>query len=98
MLRHPGNESLPVGGDVVGPVIVARLLEGRSAIELLASKGCIKRGTLARRGLLVGQFAPRAYHLGMGGGAITLFHVRGIRIAVDWSWFIVLFIVIVFLS
>jgi Zn-dependent protease len=34
----------------------------------------------------------------MGGGSITLFHVRGIRIGVDWSWFIVLFLVIVFLS
>ncbi|MEK6276600.1 MAG: site-2 protease family protein [Actinomycetota bacterium] len=34
----------------------------------------------------------------MGGGSITLFHVRGIRISVDWSWFIVLFLVIVWLS
>ena len=34
----------------------------------------------------------------MGGGAITLFHVRGIRIAVDWSWLIVLFLVIFFLT
>jgi Zn-dependent protease len=34
----------------------------------------------------------------MLGGSITLFHVRGIRIAVDWSWFIVLFLVIFFLS
>ncbi|MGH2981223.1 MAG: site-2 protease family protein [Solirubrobacterales bacterium] len=34
----------------------------------------------------------------MGAGSITLFHVRGIRIAVDWSWFIVLFLVIFFLS
>jgi Zn-dependent protease len=33
-----------------------------------------------------------------GGKPITLFHVRGIRIAVDWSWFLVLFLVIVFLS
>ena len=30
-----------------------------------------------------------AYHGDMlGGGSITLFHVRGIRIAVDWSWFL----------
>jgi Zn-dependent protease len=34
----------------------------------------------------------------MGGGSITLFHVRGIRIAVDWSWFIVLFLVILWLT
>jgi Zn-dependent protease len=34
----------------------------------------------------------------MIGGSITLFHVRGIRIAVDWSWFLVLFLVIVWLS
>ncbi len=34
----------------------------------------------------------------LGGGSITLFHVRGIRIAVDWSWFIVLFLVIIWLS
>jgi Zn-dependent protease len=33
-----------------------------------------------------------------GGKPITLFHVRGIRIAVDWSWFLVLFLVIVYLS
>jgi Zn-dependent protease len=32
------------------------------------------------------------------GGTITLFHVRGIRIAVDWSWFFVLFLVIFWLS
>lgn len=34
----------------------------------------------------------------MFGGSITLFHVRGIRIAVDWSWFLVLFLVIFWLS
>ncbi len=33
-----------------------------------------------------------------GGNPITLFHVRGIRIAVDWSWFLVLFLVIFWLS
>jgi Zn-dependent protease len=33
-----------------------------------------------------------------GVGSITLFHVRGIRIAVDWSWFVVLFLIIVWLS
>ena len=31
-------------------------------------------------------------------GALTLFHVRGIRIAVDYSWFFVLFLVIIWLS
>jgi Zn-dependent protease len=40
-----------------------------------------------------------AYHGDMlGGRSITLFHVRGIRIAVDWSWFFVLFLVIFWLS
>ena len=34
----------------------------------------------------------------LGGRSITLFHVRGIRIAVDWSWFFVLFLVIFWLS
>jgi Zn-dependent protease len=34
----------------------------------------------------------------MGGKPITLFHVRGIRITVDWSWFLVLFLVIFWLS
>jgi Zn-dependent protease len=34
----------------------------------------------------------------LGGGSITLFHVRGIRVAVDWSWFFVLFLVIFWLS
>ncbi len=33
-----------------------------------------------------------------GGKPITLFHVRGIRITVDWSWFIVLFLVILWAS
>lgn len=33
-----------------------------------------------------------------GGSPITLFHVRGIRIAVDWSWFLILFLVIFWLS
>ena len=43
--------------------------------------------------------ALAAYHWPMlGGGSITLFHVRGIRIAVDWSWFLVLFIVIFWMS
>ena len=31
-------------------------------------------------------------------GALTLFHVRGIRIGVDFSWFIVLFLIILWLS
>jgi Zn-dependent protease len=31
-------------------------------------------------------------------GAVTLFHVRGIRIGVDYSWFFVLFLVILWLS
>ena len=35
--------------------------------------------------------------MGLRGG-LTLFHIRGIRIAVDWSWFIVLFLAIFFLS
>jgi Zn-dependent protease len=34
----------------------------------------------------------------LGGSSITLFHVRGIRIAVNWSWFVVLFLVIFWLS
>jgi Zn-dependent protease len=34
----------------------------------------------------------------MGAGSITLFHVRGIRIAADWPWFIVLFLFIVLFS
>jgi Zn-dependent protease len=34
----------------------------------------------------------------LGGGSITLFHVRGIRVAVDWSWFLVLFLAIFWLS
>jgi Zn-dependent protease len=33
-----------------------------------------------------------------GGSAITLFHIRGIRVSVDWSWFFVLFLVIFWLS
>src|SRR3954451_1557887 len=39
-------------------------------------------------------------HLFMPGGgrSITLFHIRGIRLAVDWSWFFVLFLVIFWLT
>ena len=33
-----------------------------------------------------------------GRNSLTLFHVRGIRIAVDWSWFLVLFLFIFWLS
>jgi len=33
-----------------------------------------------------------------GGGSFTLFHVRGIKIGVDWSWFLVLFFVIFWMS
>lgn len=33
-----------------------------------------------------------------GGKPITLFHVRGIRITVDWSWFLFLFLIILWLS
>jgi Zn-dependent protease len=32
------------------------------------------------------------------GGGLTLFHVRGIRISVDYSWFFVLFLIILWLS
>jgi Zn-dependent protease len=33
-----------------------------------------------------------------GGRTFTLFHVRGIRISVDWSWFLILFLVIFYTS
>lgn len=33
-----------------------------------------------------------------GGSSFTLFHVRGIRIAVDWSWFLILFFLILTMS
>jgi Zn-dependent protease len=33
-----------------------------------------------------------------GGGSITLFHFRGIKVSVDWSWFLVLFLVILYMS
>jgi Zn-dependent protease len=34
----------------------------------------------------------------MSGGGVTLFRVRGIRISVDFSWFVVLFLIIFWLS
>lgn len=34
----------------------------------------------------------------LGGGSFTLFHVRGIRISVDWSWFLILFFLIFSMS
>ncbi len=33
-----------------------------------------------------------------GGGSITLFHFRGIKVTVDWSWFLVLFLVILYMT
>jgi len=33
-----------------------------------------------------------------GGGSFTLFRIRGIKIGVDWSWFLVLFFVIFWMS
>src|SRR3954469_16991927 len=42
---------------------------------------------------------PPTYHGRMfGGRTFTLFHVRGIRISVDWSWFLILFLVIFYTS
>jgi Zn-dependent protease len=34
----------------------------------------------------------------LGGGSITLFHIRGIRIGVDWSWFLFMFLLIFWAS
>jgi Zn-dependent protease len=34
----------------------------------------------------------------LGGRSFTLFHIQGIRIAVDWSWFLILFVVIFYTS
>jgi Zn-dependent protease len=34
----------------------------------------------------------------LGGGSITLFRFRGIKVTVDWSWFIVLFLVIIYMA
>lgn len=34
----------------------------------------------------------------LGGGSITLFRFRGIKVSVDWSWFIALFLVILFMT
>jgi len=34
----------------------------------------------------------------LGGGSITLFTVRGIKIGVDWSWFLILFLVIFWMA
>jgi Zn-dependent protease len=34
----------------------------------------------------------------LGGGTFTLFRVRGIKITVDWSWFLILFIVILYMA
>ena len=34
----------------------------------------------------------------LGGGSFTLFHIRGIRITVDWSWFLILFFLIFTMS
>jgi Zn-dependent protease len=33
-----------------------------------------------------------------GGSSLTLFHVRGIKISVDWSWFLILFLLIFWMS
>jgi Zn-dependent protease len=44
------------------------------------------------------NYPPRSSISGMAGGGVTLFRIRGIRIAVDYSWFIVLFLIIFWLS
>lgn len=42
---------------------------------------------------------PPTYHGQMlGGRSFTLFRVRGIRISVDWSWFLILFFVILYMT
>ena len=33
-----------------------------------------------------------------GSGGITLFHIRGIRVGVDYSWFLLLFLIIFWMS
>jgi Zn-dependent protease len=34
----------------------------------------------------------------LGGGSFTLFRIRGIRIGVDWSWFLILFLLLFWMS
>src|SRR5690606_24855390 len=56
---------------------------------------------LPQPGRLAGHPARKlpAYHGAMlGGRSFTLFNVRGIRISVDWSWFLILFFLIFSLS
>ena len=86
--RHQplGGPPLPLGGG--GAVDLLQFLELRAQPLLFPG---ISRGSYR---WLTGGVPP--YHLGqlLGGGSITLSTFEGIRIAVDWSWFLVLFLVI----
>src|SRR5688500_6187106 len=48
--------------------------------------------------MAIRRASARGYDPPMPTGGLTLFHVRGIRIGVDYSWFFVLFLVILWLS
>src|SRR4029453_17419654 len=73
--------------------------EGRSIEQSSSRRSCIQA---ASGGLEIPARAsaaiPESYAHWMAGGGVTLFRVRGIRIAVDFSWFIVLFLIIFWLS
>src|SRR5690606_33834271 len=57
------------------------------------------RSRLRSRASPPGSATPTdPYDPRMGRGALTLFHLRGIRVGVDYSWFLVLFLVIFWLS
>jgi Zn-dependent protease len=44
------------------------------------------------------NYPPGSSIRDMSGGGVTLFRIRGIRIAVDYSWFVILFLIIFWLS
>ena len=94
VLLEPRDE--PLGGLALsrrgaGAVDRRQLLDVAAQPRLVGRQGLSVGGVLAvviRRNL-AGLYDPR-----MPSGGLTLFHVRGIRIGVDFSWFFVLFLII----
>ena len=80
----------PLGGPALA-------LRGRGSLDLLQLLEPLAQPLLVRRHRSAEKL-PTYHWCMLGGGSITLFHVRGIRIGVDWSWFLVLFLLIFWLS
>lgn len=69
----------------------------------LRQEGMVGKAGAKRRAPATRPVGPGSRPVGLdqmlgGGSSITLFRMAGIRVSVDWSWFVVLFLVIVWMS